>query len=84
MFKTYCKVCNAIEDAWYSRVIDRADRWMKRHPRVSKFFAWDDLVEDDKKAPAVAAAEVSKPNQKIIYLSLARQQPKRKAVSNHD
>ncbi|WP_179395021.1 hypothetical protein [Lacticaseibacillus absianus] len=74
-------------------LFEKADSYMSRHPKVSEFFDWEgqpvnpdnDPSEapgywDDKKAPAAATAETSALNKKIIYLSLARQQPMRKVV----
>lgn len=72
----------------------RVEKLMATHPKLAEFFDWygeevdpnNDPVyapgfwADDKKTPAAATAGASEPNQKIIYLSLARQQPERKVV----
>ncbi|WP_203624622.1 hypothetical protein [Lacticaseibacillus sp. 866-1] len=60
-----------------------ADKFMAKHPRVAEYFDYfgeDGPYEDDKKAPAEATAKASETKQNIIYLSLTRQQPKRKVV----
>lgn len=59
--------------AWYEQDTDPSDP--ASYPEEHGAF-W----QDTKKAPAAATAEASEAKQNIIYLSLSRQQPKRKVV----
>ncbi|MCI1894803.1 MAG: hypothetical protein LKJ01_08520 [Lactobacillus sp.] len=58
---------------WYEQDIDPSDpaSYPEEHA---------DFWQDTKKAPAEATAEALETKQNIIYLSLSRQQPKRKVV----
>ena len=81
----WISITNAFEDfmakhpaaadffAWYDEDIDPNDP--ASYPEEHAEF-W----QDTKKAPAEATAKASETKQNIIYLSLSRQQPKRKVV----
>lgn len=58
---------------WYEPDVDPSDP--ASYPEETVNF-W----QDNKKAPAEATAEAKETKQNIIYLSLTRQQPKRKVV----
>lgn len=58
---------------WYEPDVDPSDA--ASYPEEHAEF-WNDT----KKAPAEATAEAKETKQNIIYLSLTRQQPKRKVV----
>ena len=75
-------------------ITNKFEDYMASHPKVADFFAWYEgdtdpnsypeeepgFWDDTKNAPAAATAKASEAKQNIVYLSLSRQQPKRKAV----
>ncbi|WP_204122755.1 hypothetical protein [Lacticaseibacillus mingshuiensis] len=66
-----------------SPLMDWVDKKLANNERTATFFNYsdEDIAElNAKKAPTAATAETSEPNENIIYLSLSRQQPKRKAA----